>query len=137
MEISLHQVPGHYWVGQATVVDPGVVAFVAETSPHFWSISTTPTEVSIVSEVEKHDSFHASEGPFVAFAVAGRLDFSLTGILSRCSGLLADGGVSVFCVSTFDTDYFLVREQSLDEAVALWRAGGIGVEEVSDEPRAS
>lgn len=50
------------------------------------------------------------------------------GILSRCSTILADAQISVFAVSTFDTDYFLVRKEAGDSAIAAWRSGGINVE---------
>jgi len=50
------------------------------------------------------------------------------GILSRCSKILADAQISVFAVSTFDTDYFLVRKEAGDSAIAAWRSGGINVE---------
>jgi hypothetical protein len=51
-----------------------------------------------------------------AFKVEGPLDFSLTGILSRIAAPLTDAGVSIFAISTFDTDYVLVRESALEKA---------------------
>jgi hypothetical protein len=56
--------------------------------------------------------------------VAGALDFSLVGVLSSLLGPLADAGVSVFAVSTFDTDYLLVREKNLLTAVQALRGAG-------------
>ena len=48
------------------------------------------------------------EGPFVAFMVEGPLDFALTGVVSRLSVTLADAGIPIFVISTYDTDYILV-----------------------------
>lgn len=127
MELSLSLVPGVFWVAKAADADPSLIAAVMEGSPGFWTISHSDTDVSVVSTLVDHDLFMSTEGPFMAFRVDGSLDFSLTGILSRCSGLLAKGGVSVFCVSTFDTDYFLVPADNSDVAVGLWEAGGIPV----------
>jgi hypothetical protein len=56
--------------------------------------------------------------------VAGPLDFSLVGILADLSGTLAAEGVSIFALSTFDTDYLLVKAPDLPRAIqALQRAG--------------
>jgi hypothetical protein len=46
------------------------------------------------------------------------MDFSLTGVLLSIAKPLADAGIGIFAVSTFDTDYVLVKEASLDAAVA-------------------
>jgi hypothetical protein len=48
--------------------------------------------------------------------VAGPLDFALTGILSALTTPLAEAGVSIFAISTFDTDYLLVKEAKLEQA---------------------
>ena len=66
----------------------------------------------------------ASEDGWRAFRVSGTLDFSLTGIIAGISAVLADSGVPVFCVSTFDTDYVLVKEDRLAEAIRVLDAAG-------------
>ena len=53
-----------------------------------------------------------------ALRVSGTLDFSLVGIISRIAGVLSERGIPVFVISTYDTDYLLVRASALDEAVA-------------------
>ena len=50
------------------------------------------------------------------FQVAGPLDFGLTGVVASLTRPLADAGVPVFVISTFDTDYLLVKEANLDRA---------------------
>jgi hypothetical protein len=59
-----------------------------------------------------------------AFRVAGTLDFSLVGILAALSKTLADAGVGIFAISTFDTDYILTKAEDFDRALAALRAAG-------------
>jgi hypothetical protein len=56
--------------------------------------------------------------------VAGPLDFSLTGILSAIAGPLADAGIALFAVSTYDTDYILVKTNRYADAVAALTSAG-------------
>lgn len=70
-----------------------------------------------------------SERTFRVFRVTGPLDFSETGVLASLVQPLAQAGVSVFSVSTFDTDYLLVRDSDFDRAVQAWQAAGHTVEE--------
>lgn len=53
--------------------------------------------------------------------VAGTMELSLAGVLSRISGVLADAGIPIFALSTFDTDYMLVKEGRLGDAVSALR----------------
>ena len=62
-----------------------------------------------------------------AFRVSGTLDLSLVGVLRGIADVLADIGVPVFVVSTYDTDYVLVRERFLDRALDELSAAGYGV----------
>ena len=58
------------------------------------------------------------------FRIQGVLDFSLVGILSKLSGILADNGIGIFAVSTYNTDYILVKEENYSKALtALTNAG--------------
>ena len=56
--------------------------------------------------------------------VQGPLDFSYVGVLSSIAAPLAQAGVSIFAVSTYDTDYILVKENSLDQAVEALNMAG-------------
>ena len=59
-----------------------------------------------------------------AFRICGMLDFSLIGILSRISGILAENKIGIFAVSTYNTDYILVKEENSARALqALGQAG--------------
>ena len=73
------------------------------------------------------DTFARSDG-WRAFRVAGTLDFSLVGILAALSKTLADAGVGIFAISTFDTDYILTKAEDLDRALAALRVDGHDVE---------
>ena len=64
------------------------------------------------------------QGPFAVFEVEGPLDFALTGILAALLRPLADGGTSVFALSTYDTDWVLVPAGSAAPARAAWLAAG-------------
>ena len=88
-------------------------------------IGKTESEISVVCETEYvPENASAREDGWRALRVAGTLDFSLTGILSSLSSTLAENGVGIFAVSTFDTDYILVKARDLEKAVrALENAG--------------
>lgn len=74
------------------------------------SMTRTEEELSLVlSEADVPKDVRAERG-WRAFKVHGPLDFALTGILARLSGALAEAGISLFALSTYDTDYILVRE---------------------------
>ncbi len=100
-----------------------------------WSLTRTADELSLVCDWAARppsaSRSAAAAGPFVAFRVAGTLDFALTGILARLSAPLANAGVSLFALSTYDTDYLLVPEAAASAAVAAWRAAGM---DVADAP---
>jgi hypothetical protein len=90
----------------------------------FVSITRTGSELSIVCPQNMVPGDVPCESGFCCLRVAGTLDFSLVGILASLLGPLAEAGISVFVVSTFDTDYLLVKEETLSRAVeVLCRAG--------------
>lgn len=88
-------------------------------------LGKTDREISVVCPVSHApaNALARSDG-WRAFRVAGELDFGLTGILAELSAVLAVANIPIFAVSTFDTDYILVREERFAEAQsALSRAG--------------
>jgi hypothetical protein len=88
------------------------------------SITSTDDELSLVCvERAVPDGVPHRRG-WRAFKVRGRLDFELVGVLAGLATALADAGVSIFALSTYDTDYVLVRQPDLERAVeALTDAG--------------
>jgi len=80
-------------------------------------ISKTYDELSIVCPTSlKLDSLEREEG-WGALEVLGPLGFSLTGILSNISGVLANEKISIFAISTFDTDYILIKQDAMFNAI--------------------
>ena len=90
----------------------------------FYSVTVTPTEVSIVCEAARVPAGTPHEPDWRCLVVKGTLDFNLTGILSSFAAPLAEAGVSLFALSTFDTNYLLVTNDCLEEAVAALTAAG-------------
>lgn len=88
------------------------------------SITRTPEELSVVCREQAVPVGIRCERGWRVFKVAGPLDFGLTGILDALTNPLARAGISIFALSTYDTDYLLVREAQLEEAVATLRTAG-------------
>jgi hypothetical protein len=97
------------------------------TGAPFSSVTRTPDELSIVCVEGLAPAGTPGESGWRIFQVVGPLDFSLTGILASIATPLANAGVSIFAVSTFDTDYILVKEENLARAVEALRAAGHSV----------
>ena len=90
----------------------------------FCSVTRTDDEISIVCEERAVPPGARAERGWGGIKIEGPLDFSLVGILASVATPLADAGVSIFAVSTFDTDYVLVKREELGRTVAqLERAG--------------
>lgn len=89
-----------------------------------FSVTATADETSIVCHAADVPAKAKRQGPFVAFEVTGPLDFALTGVLHTLLGPLADAGISVFTLSTYDTDWILVRGGQADAAEEAWTAAG-------------
>ena len=91
---------------------------------HFRSVTRSDTEMSIVCRQEDVPADASAERGWVCFEVAGPLDFSLTGVVASLVTPFAEEGIPVFVLSTFETDYLLVREHDLHRSVeALTNAG--------------
>lgn len=73
----------------------------------------------------------AREDGWRAFRVAGVLDFSMVGVLAKLAGALAAEQVSIFAVSTYNTDYLLVKEQRFPAALSALRRAGFTLEEAA------
>jgi len=82
----------------------------------FYSISKTEDELSIVCTSNTRLNSEKSETGWSCIKIVGILDFSLTGILAKISAVLAKAEISIFAISTFDTDYILVKTDKLPSA---------------------
>lgn len=91
----------------------------------FWFMGKTDEELSLVCETKSvpEHTLEREDG-FLAFRIEGVLDFSLIGILSKISAVLADHGIGIFAISTFQTDYILVKKEQYENALEeLAKAG--------------
>ena len=90
----------------------------ARTDADFFFIGRTDEELSLVCKTEDtpENTVERSDG-WRGFRIEGVLDFSLIGILSGISGILAEKQIGIFAVSTYNTDYFLVKAERFDQAV--------------------
>ena len=121
MTLTLEQFPEKLAVVR---LGPGAdVPGWAESSSLF-SITATARETSIVCATRSVPRKAQQAGPFTAFAVEGPLDFSMTGILATLLQPLADAQISVFTISTFDTDWILVPVDDAERAAEGWRRRG-------------
>jgi len=84
----------------------------------FLSITKTLDELSIVCSIDSIPRGVKCEKDWRILKVEGPLDFSLVGILSSISSVLAQQKISIFAISTFDTDYILVKDKDVDNAVS-------------------
>ncbi|MFO7584540.1 MAG: ACT domain-containing protein [Anaerolineales bacterium] len=90
----------------------------------FYAIAKSEQELSIVAAEAIAIESDQNEPGWCALRVDGTLDFSETGILAGIAATLAKAGISIFAVSTFDTDYILVRSERLKDAKAALSAAG-------------
>jgi uncharacterized protein len=90
----------------------------------FFSVTWTVDELSLVCSAAAVPADILCEKPWKALKIIGPLDFSLVGILAPLATSLAQVNISIFVVSTFDTDYLLVKEEQADRAVEVLREQG-------------
>ena len=90
----------------------------------FVSITRTSQELSIVCAMDAVPPGVPMEGPWRAFRVQGPLVMTLIGVVAALANPLADAGISIFAISTYDTDYVLVHEPDLDAAINVLIAAG-------------
>ena len=101
----------------------------------FQSVTRTTDETSVVCPAAAVPADVQVEPGWRALKVGGPLDFGLTGVLLSIARCLAEAGVSIFAMSTYDTDYVLVKESLLEEAVAALEAAGHRVGRPQGGPR--
>jgi uncharacterized protein len=95
----------------------------------FFSITQTAEELSIVCDQTTIHADTKMERDWKIFKVAGTLDFSLTGILSSIAQPLAEQKISIFAISTFDTDFVLVKKEKWQNALQTLRSVGFVIKE--------
>ena len=104
---------------------PGsVVPEWANRAHRFLTVSRTPEELSVTLDAEVVPREVPCARGYRALRVRGPLDFDLVGVLASIAGPLADAGISIFNISTHDTDYVLVKSADLARAVPALEAAG-------------
>lgn len=98
----------------------------------FFSLTRTPDECSVVCSQEDVPEAIRKEAGWRAFRLKGPIDFSAVGILASLTAPLARSGISLFALSTFDTDYLLVKGDDVKKASLALREEG---HRVHSEPK--
>lgn len=93
--------------------------FIGKTDEERSLVCETP--LAPANTIEREDGWRA-------FRIEGVLDFSLIGILSKISTLLADAGIGIFAVSTFNTDYILTKAENFERALQILKERGYSIE---------
>lgn len=94
----------------------------------FTFLSITDSEISYVCPTE-HEPLNVqkAERGWSAMRIEGTLDFALVGILANITRILADAGISVFAISTYDTDYILIKSDCLTKAISALKGEGYNI----------
>ena len=119
--LTLSLLPENYSIcrlGPAVDIPPWALA------GNFFSITRTEEELSLVCSQEVVPDGVQCEKGWRCVMVVGPLDFSLTGILASLTASLAEAGITVFAISTFNTDYLLVKADNLKRAVLKLKEAG-------------
>jgi len=93
-------------------------AFIGKTDEENSLVCLTEDVPSNVIEREDH---------WQAFRIQGQLDFSLVGILSRITGILAENHIGIFAISTYNTDYILVKKENFNLAIHFLANAGYSI----------
>jgi hypothetical protein len=123
--ISLSVLPERLAICQRSPDEP-IPEFIARSQ--FFSITRTDEEISLVLPEETVPADWKAEKGWRCFKVLGSLNLNVTGILASLTSCLADAGVSTLAISTYNTDYLLVREGDLEKAQKLMVASGYEVQ---------
>jgi hypothetical protein len=119
--LALRLLPGRLAVCRLHPHDP-LPAWVFHDEATFWSLTRTPDEMSLVCDEDSvPPSIARVEPGWRAFRVEGPIPFDATGVLASLATPLADAGIPLFALSTYDTDVVLVKEHDLERALAVLR----------------
>ena len=123
MMLSIAVLPGTYAICR---LEPSATIPAWALGGDLVSVVRTLDELSIVCRQESVPPDIHCEKNWSGLKVQGPLDFALTGILASLTTPLAEAGISIFAVSTYDTDYLLVKD--LEKAIAVLSQAGHHIE---------
>ena len=118
----MKQLEGEFAITRLSASDP-IPKWVSK-AKDFTSVTRTNHELSILCLAESVPGEVECERGFAGLMVVGKLDFSATGVLASLTTPLAKAGISIFAVSTFDTDYLFVPSREVDSAIRVLRESG-------------
>ena len=117
--MKLKRIAGYFSV--CKIEDPSLI----NRSSDLYFLGKTDEELSLICKTEDIPLNTLSrEDGWQGFRIQEILDFSLIGILSRISGILADSGIGIFAVSTFNTDYFFIKSENFKSAQKVLENNG-------------
>src|SRR3954463_8223475 len=114
--MKLSPLPGTLSVCRLRASDR-VASWALELHEGFVSITRTPDELSIVCPQEEVPPDTEVEEDWRALVLPGPIPFEMTGVLSALTVPLAEAGIPIFAISTYDTDYVLIREKDVERAL--------------------
>jgi len=105
-------------------LEPGAALVIPPEDRTLWSVTRTADETSVICEQGMEPSGATVEPGWRGAVVEGPLEFSMVGVLADLTRATADAGVSVFALSTYDTDYLLFKADNLARAVVALEGNG-------------
>jgi hypothetical protein len=120
-QLTIVVYPGLYAISR---LDSGAAVPAWVGGARFLTITRTASELSIVCEEQMVPAEVHAERNRRLMQIEGTLAFTLTGVLASVAAPLAGAGISIFAVSTYDTDYLLVSEEDLQEATQVLESAG-------------
>jgi hypothetical protein len=85
----------------------------------FVSVTKTQDEISIVAVSGTIEDYEKVEGCWKILKMMGILDFSLIGIISKISTILTNGNIGIFVMSTYNTDYIMIKKENIEKAINI------------------
>ncbi len=123
--------PLKVWAGRWAVCrlapDALVPAWAAAVAARLHVVARTEAELSIVMPEGQVPAMVVAERGFRVIEVVGPVPFAVTGLMASLATPLAAAGISLFPVATYDTDYVLIKEDALRQAVDVLRGAGFTV----------
>ena len=119
--LKLKILNGEYVMHQ---VEPNGIIPESVIKSDFYSITKTDDEISIIAEAMIPIEGNKVETGYSCIQLVGEFDVSITGIWARITTILANAGIAVLAIATYNTDYFLVKSLHLDKAVAAFKENG-------------
>lgn len=133
-DIALRHAPGRLSVCQLPAGAPWPTPTRADS---MFSVTRTAQEISVVCDEDEAPAGAEVEAGWSCLEVVGPLDFQMVGVLAGLTRCLANAGVSVFVVSTYDTDLILVRERDLMRSMEELTSAGYVFESSAAPPMRS